>query len=41
MKQVSAKSAQSGVANAGTDFSVADLDFNQVYAMLPMLQALP
>lgn len=41
MKQVSAESAQSGVANAGTDFSVADLNFNQVYAMLPMLQALP
>ena len=40
MKQVSAESAQSGVANAGTEFAVTDLDFNQVYAMLPMLQAL-
>lgn len=41
VKEMAAQSQMSGVANSASDFSAANLDFDQIYSMLPMLQALP
>lgn len=41
VKEMAAQSQESGIANSASDFSAANLDFNQIYGMLPMLQAVP
>lgn len=41
VKAMAAQSQVSGVANSASDFSAANLDFDQIYGMLPMLEALP
>lgn len=41
VKEMAAQSQESGIANSASDFSAANLDFDQIYGMLPMLCSLP
>lgn len=41
VKEMAAQSQESGIANSASDFSAANLDFDQIYGMLPMLRSLP
>lgn len=41
VKEMAAQSQESGIANSASDFSASNLDFDQIYGMLAMLQALP
>lgn len=41
VKEMATQSQESGIANSASDFSATDLDFGQIYGMLPMLQSLP
>ncbi len=41
VKQLASDSAATNIGNASSDFSASDIDLDQVYAMIPLLESVP